>query len=362
MSTGTKSDKITQTIEVDRDLLSEILETTRAAKESQRWSVADIKAVAKEAADSKMFGMTESQAFMLMQLAEAEGIHPVKALQRYHISRQGKPILKAEAALADFLKRGGRVSWITESDDREKCEAVFTHPTLCPEGKTVRFSFNDAKLGGVTGNDTWKNWSPAMLRARVSTIGVRMIDPAILAGMYSEEEADDIPDEPVDGSKAHHAVNHNNDTGIGSGAYAAPEIVTQYQEWLADFVGEINAKWLDHLTDKKTGEIKSGPGEIINTWQLGGHLLKWAKAKGLVKAPDDVRAGQRDKFGAVVWQRDQSATVEEATLYCREQWRKALEGIKNGKKAAPAVPEKTAEPAATAAQVDDGEAWEEGRE
>ena len=193
--------------------------------------------------------------------------------------------------------------------------------------------------------------------------GIRMIAPGVIAGLYSAEEAADIPiEESGDGSKAHHAVNHNNDTGIGSGAYAAPEVVTQYQEWLADFVGEINAKWLDHLTDKKTGEIKSGPGEIINTWQLGGHLLKWAKAKGLVKAPDDVRAGQRDKFGAVVWQRDQAAVIEEATVYCREQWKKALETVKNGKKAAPAVPEKTAEPAATAAQVDDGEAWEEGRE
>src|SRR5271166_251508 len=134
MSTGTKQTPQSKTVEIDRSVLEDVLKATQEKRE--RWSVSDLKVVAKEAADSKMFGLTESQAFMLMQLAEAEGIHPVKALQRYHISRQGKPIMKAEAALADFLKRGGSVQWITESDDREKCEAVFSHPRLCPDGKT----------------------------------------------------------------------------------------------------------------------------------------------------------------------------------------------------------------------------------
>jgi len=358
MSTGTKGDKTTQTVEVDRDLLAEILEATRAAKEP-RWSVQDIKTVAKEAAESKMFGMTESQAFMLMQLAEAEGIHPVKALQRYHLSKHGKPILKAEAALADFLKRGGCVEWVTESDDREKCEAIFSHPSLCPQGKTIRFSMNDAKLGGVAGSDTWRSWSPAMLRARVSTIGVRMIDPAILAGMYSEEEAEDITDEQsTSGGKSHHAKFHDNGTGVGFGAYAPPETVSQYMKWVGEFVSQINAQWLDHLTDKKTGEIRPGPEQIINTWQLSGHIVKWAKAKGILNAPDEIRAGQRDKFGAVVWQRDNAATVMEATEYCREQWRKALEEMRKSAKAA------APEPAAKSVEEgnEDGAAWPEGKE
>src|SRR5271166_2069994 len=197
MSTGTKQAPQSKTVEIDRSVLEDVLKATQEKRE--RWSVSDLKVVAKEAADSKMFGMTESQAFMLMQIAEAEGIHPVKALQRYHISHRGTAILKAESALADFQKRGGTVEWITESNDRGRAEAVFRHPRLCPEGKTVVFSIQDAELAGLTQKrnsdgspNNWVKFPSAMMRARVSTIGVRMIDPAILAGMCTEEEDADI--------------------------------------------------------------------------------------------------------------------------------------------------------------------------
>ena len=99
MSTGPKTQPAARTVETERDLLTQILDATRAARSEM--TVADLKTIAKEAADSKMFGMSEAQAFMLMQIAQAEGIHPAKALQRYHISRQGRPIMKAEAVLAD---------------------------------------------------------------------------------------------------------------------------------------------------------------------------------------------------------------------------------------------------------------------
>ena len=83
-----------------------------------QWSANDLEAVAKRAAASKLFGVTEDQAFALMMIAQSEGIHPIKALQRYHVV-QGRPVMKADAMLADFLADGGTVEWISESDDRE---------------------------------------------------------------------------------------------------------------------------------------------------------------------------------------------------------------------------------------------------
>lgn len=289
-----------------------------------QWSVSDLEVMADRVAKSKLFGLDQSQAFTLMLLCQAEGIHPVKAVQRYHVI-QGRPAMKADAMLADFLRIGGTVEWVTESDDREKCEAIFRHPTFAPKGQAVRFSTADAKAAGLLGNPTWQKYPANMLRARVISNGVRMIAPGIVAGLYTPEEVQDIAEnEP----RPHHAINHDNATGHGVGAYAAPEVVAQYQEWLRLTCDDVNQKWLDGLTGK-FGEIPaSAQGEIVSTWQLSGHLLKWGKAKGIVNAPDDVRAGQRDKFAAVMLLGAESEMFAEAKSYCRKLWREAKAKVK----------------------------------
>lgn len=289
-----------------------------------RWSVSDLEVMADRVAKSKLFGLDQSQAFTLMLLCQAEGIHPVKAVQRYHVI-QGRPAMKADAMLADFLRIGGTVEWVTQSDDREKCEAIFTHPAFAKNGQAVRFTTADAKAAGLLGNPTWQKYPSNMLRARVISNGVRMIAPGIVAGLYTPEEVQDIvQDEP----KPHHAVNHDNETGHGVGAYAAPEVVKEYQDWITKTCEDVNSKWLDDLTGK-FGEIPDkAPAEVISTWQLSGHLLKWGRGKGLVNAPDDTRAGQRDKFAAVLWLVAQRETMDEAREYCRKLWRQARGKVK----------------------------------
>ena len=62
-------------------------------------------------AKSKLFGMTDAnQVLALMAVCEAEGIHPAKAVQEYHVI-QGRPALKADAMLARFQNAGGKVEW-----------------------------------------------------------------------------------------------------------------------------------------------------------------------------------------------------------------------------------------------------------
>ena len=330
MSTGTKQDKPTQTVQIEKSILDQIMDATREARDQM--SVAELKIVAKEAAESRMFGMTEAQAFMLMQLAQAEGIPPVKALQRYHIDNRGRPIIKAEAVLADFQKRGGTVKWITESTDRTRCQAVFSHPRLCPDGQVVEFTMKDAEAAGLPQKrnsdgspNNWLKWSPAMLRARVTTIGVRMVDPAILAGMITAEESEDIPDEPRPDD--HLASANNNNTGHGSGAYAAPSEVEAYTKWIADLTQEINSKWLDKWTNKQ-GEIDHRVKDLLNTYQLSGHMLKWAKSQGMVNAPEESRAGSRDKYAAVAWSRFPDQFDNEAKAYARLKWSEEAAKIK----------------------------------
>ena len=50
-------------------------------------------------AKSGLFGYkSSSEAFALMAIAQANGLHPAKAAERYHII-QGRPAMKADAML-----------------------------------------------------------------------------------------------------------------------------------------------------------------------------------------------------------------------------------------------------------------------
>jgi hypothetical protein len=120
---------------------------------------------------------------------------------------------------------------------------------------------------------------------------------------------------------AHHAKNHDNATGHGSGAYASPDDVKAFVEWVGMTVDEVNAKWLDHHTadDGEVAEVKP----LLSTYQLAGHLYKWCRSVGLINAPDEIRMGQRDKFTAVAWVRDRGEVEGEAIRYAREKWREA---------------------------------------
>lgn len=141
---------------------------------------------------SGLFGVkNESQALALMALCEAEGMHPARAIQEFHIV-QGRPAMKADAMLARFQKAGGKVDWHDYTDS--KVSATFSHP----QGGSVRleWTFEQAKKIGLTGKDNWKNYPRAMLRARCISEGVRTVFPGIAQGMYTVEETQDMPVAP----------------------------------------------------------------------------------------------------------------------------------------------------------------------
>lgn len=298
----------------------------------QGHTVQDLEVMARKVAQSKLFGLDEAQTFTLMLLSQADGIHPIHAMRRYHVVK-GRPTMKADAMLADMQKRGWRVEWLTEPNDGQKQAARFTHATRCPEGKTIPFTMDDAKRADLTGSDMYRKYPSNMLRARMISIACKMLDPDVTVGIYTPEEADAM--EPLQATvevKEHHAVNHDNQTGHGSGAYAPPETVKAYQGFVESMVSDINQKWLDRITDQH-GEMLTADGELLSTWQLSGHLLKWARSQGWVNAPEDVRAGQRDKFAAVAWEGHMGLFTDEARAYATKLWNAALKKIKAAKPA-----------------------------
>jgi len=151
--------------------------------------VADIEKMAVAIAKSKMFGMkTADEAFALMLIAQAEGMHPAIAARDYHVI-QGRPTLKADAMLARFQNAGGKVQWDVYTD--AEVTGTFSHP----QGGSLKltWTFAQAKSIGLTGKDNWKNYPRAMLRARCISEGIRTVYPGCVVGTYTAEELEEIP-------------------------------------------------------------------------------------------------------------------------------------------------------------------------
>ena len=152
----------------------------------------DMQQMAETFAKSKMFGIANpEQALALMLLCQAENLHPAQAIRDYHIIA-GKPALKADAMMSKFQNAGGKVEWLSYTDQEVK--ATFTHP----QGGTLTLSWTieQAKRAGLATKDVWRQYPRAMLRSRVISEGIRTIFPGVLGGMYAPEEVQDFDCKP----------------------------------------------------------------------------------------------------------------------------------------------------------------------
>lgn len=147
----------------------------------------EMERMAQYIAKSKLFGAKdESQAMSLMLLSQAEGMHPMCAIQDFDIV-QGRPARKTHSILARFQAAGGSVEW--EEISATRACGKFSHK----QGGSLRveWTFEQAKKVGLTGKDNWKNYPQAMLRARCIAEAVRAVWPAAIGGVMSVEEAQD---------------------------------------------------------------------------------------------------------------------------------------------------------------------------
>ena len=198
--------------------------------------VADIEKMAVAIAKSKMFGMkTADEAFALMLIAQAEGMHPAIAARDFHVI-QGRPTLKADAMLARFQNAGGKVQWDVYTD--AEVTGTFSHPS----GGSLKltWTFAQAKSIGLTGKDNWKNYPRAMLRARCISEGIRTVYPGCVVGTYTAEEIEEIPKAKDMGMVEEVAVAVEEVQAVPDGAFKlyVPNMEAPYaafhteQEWL----------------------------------------------------------------------------------------------------------------------------------
>jgi hypothetical protein len=129
------------------------------------------------------FKNRESAAAMML-LCRAKGLDPMTAVERYHIV-QGRPVMRADAMLGEFVRMGGRVEWI-KRDDTE-ASATFSHPQ--GGSVTVSWTIDMARKAKLTGKDIWNQYPRQMLHARCVSEGVRSVLPGATNGLYTPEEA-----------------------------------------------------------------------------------------------------------------------------------------------------------------------------
>lgn len=155
---------------------------------SQELTVTDITNIAEKVYKGGLsVAKNENQLFTLMLISQAEGIHPIKALQEYDIIN-GKPCPKTTTIVSRFLDCGGSIEIIDLTDKIVK--AKFAHPKGVTV--TIEWTIEMARNAGYTNNDTWKKTPRAMLRSRCMSEGIRTCYPSVLSGMHTADEMQDV--------------------------------------------------------------------------------------------------------------------------------------------------------------------------
>lgn len=141
-------------------------------------------------AKSGMFGCerVEQGAILAMQcLVERKA--PLELAKHYHIIG-GKLSLRADAMLALYRERGGKVRWLQFDDAGAKARWTY-------DGNDVELAYTaeDAKRAGflpARGGSGWAKFPAEMMRARLISKAVRMLAPEVCTGTYTPEELEDI--------------------------------------------------------------------------------------------------------------------------------------------------------------------------
>jgi hypothetical protein len=148
---------------------------------------------------------TPAQAFAIIVYGKEIDIPEMTALQHVNVIK-GKPTLSAQIIRAIILKRcqGAKISYITKSDDREKCVLKAERPGQ--ESREYSFSMAEAmkikthydykekKQKYLVDKDSWKNYPSDMLLARATTKMARGYFPDIIGwASYTPEEIETVP-------------------------------------------------------------------------------------------------------------------------------------------------------------------------
>ena len=134
---------------------------------------------------------------MALVMAGAElGLAPMQSL-RALVLIKGKPTLSADA-MGALVKSRRDVCEFLMLRHSDATKATYEAKRVGdPASTTLTFSIEDAKQAGLTGNDNWRKFPSAMLRARALSAICRAVFPDLLLGVYDPEELEPAAPRPV---------------------------------------------------------------------------------------------------------------------------------------------------------------------
>lgn len=135
----------------------------------------------------------ESAVVVALQFGMEVGFQPMQALQCI-ANINGNPSVWGDGALA-LVQSSGLMEWIREED----LEAIKANTkATCsvkrrgdPEVKTVTFSYDDARKGGIFDRGVWKSYPHRMCMMRARAFALRDKFPDVLKGLKIAEEVMD---------------------------------------------------------------------------------------------------------------------------------------------------------------------------
>jgi len=210
------------------------LTTTQQANPFALTSFEAVEKMATYIADAGMYGIKKpAQAITLMMLAHEEKQTLSQLLRRIHVFEDGKISQRADYTQGDFQASGNTIIFHARADDMvaatfvmgkaddaarergikrfellwfldseqkpaERSRLLVEIAKLSRDGEeTIIRTFADAEAKGITEGSkgmkqNWKTSPRQMLTARCVTEGIKVVDPARAAGLYSEDEVEDI--------------------------------------------------------------------------------------------------------------------------------------------------------------------------
>lgn len=148
--------------------------------------VGAIRALGTMIAKSQMLGPCDREEIgqVCVMVCATENLTVGELFRTYQLSF-GKLEKRIHAAMAEFRRAGGTVTWVHDGSDGQQAEAQFT---LNGETITARCTAEEARKAGWMKNSKWTTEPMVMLRARVTKRGILALAPGIFYGESDPDE------------------------------------------------------------------------------------------------------------------------------------------------------------------------------
>lgn len=143
---------------------------------------------------SRVFGdFPNPEAILAVVLTgRAHGLDSVASLQGFHVIK-GKVAPSAQL-LIGLVKKHPTCEYMRLVESTTESATWETKRVDEPEPTRLAYTFAQAKLAGLTGNDNWRKRPDTMLRWRAGVELARAVYPDVVSGLYSVEEMRDETD------------------------------------------------------------------------------------------------------------------------------------------------------------------------